>query len=261
MKNRLMQLLAKNRQSQKSYQIKTQANEATIYVYDVIMADDFADFLGGVSAPQFVKDVKDLDVETLHVRINSPGGDVFGARPMAQALREHPANVITYIDGVAASAATVVALAGDEVRMAPGGFFMIHNAWMLTMGDSEELMSDAALLEKVDGTLADDYVRKTQADRDLVVRWMKEETWFEASEALEFGFVDQVTDGSDSAIEARANWDLSAYDHAPTKSISAETVDSQDDEEPEVLPEASEQVSIEAQKVEHMKRSIAAALI
>lgn len=225
------------------------------------MADDFADLLGGVSAPRFVKDIKELDVETIHVRINSPGGDVFGARPMAQALREHPANVITHIDGVAASAATVVALAGDEVRMAPGGFFMIHNAWMLTMGDSEELMSDAALLEKVDGTLVDDYVRKTQADRIQIVQWMKDETWFEATEALDVGFVDQVTDGSDGSAQANTNWDLSAYDHAPSKSINAETIDSPDDEKPEVLPEDCEQVSISAQKVEHMKRSIAAALI
>src|SRR5687767_4269453 len=106
-------------------------DEATIYIYDVI------DSYFGVDAQELVKQLAGLDVKTIHVRINSPGGYVFEARALYNALRRHPAEVISHVDGLAASAASFVALAGDQVLMGEGSFLMIHNAWGIAIGEAE----------------------------------------------------------------------------------------------------------------------------
>lgn len=207
MRNKLMQLFRDNLEVPRTYRTEVHAedDQATIFLYDAI-----GDWLG-ISAEQFVRDVNDLSVSNILLRINSPGGDVFDARAMHTALRQHKAKVTTQIDGLAASAATTVALAGDRVEMVEGGFFMIHNAWSLVMGNAAEMREFADVLEKVDGSIRRDYAAKTGLDDAAVGDFMAAETWFDSAEALEHGFVDGLAEGG----TADARFNLSAYAHAP----------------------------------------------
>lgn len=212
---KLLQLLLSNAETPRQFRCEEKDEEATIYLYDVI--DDY----WGVSAQSFVTQLAALTAKTVHLRVNSPGGDVFAARAMATAVRGYRGKVISHIDGVAASAATYVALAAAEVEMTQGAFFMIHKAWALGIGNSEDMLALAALLEKVDGTIAADYQRKTGKDLDQIQRWMAEETWFTADEALEAGFIDRIFDGD--PVDNR--WDLTAYDKAPRVATAVSDVD------------------------------------
>lgn len=212
-RNPMMKLLADNRGVGR-FEIKAaeQGREATIYLYDAIVdSDEDADWFGGVSAESFVKRLASLDVDTIHLRINSPGGSVFGGRAMETALRNHKATVIAYVDGVAASAASFVAMAADEIEMAQGTFFMIHKAWTMTWGNADDLLKSAELLEKIDGTLATTYHNRTGIAEDELKAMMAAETWIEASEAVEKGFANRVSNGQG----AENRWNLGAYNHAP----------------------------------------------
>lgn len=95
-----------------------ESGESTLYLYDVIVSDDY---WGGISAEKFVKELNALDAPTIHLRINSPGGEVFAARAIEAAIRNHPARIVAHVDGYAASAASFVAVACDEVEIAPAG--------------------------------------------------------------------------------------------------------------------------------------------
>ncbi len=184
-------------------------DEATIYLYDVIVSDDF---FGGVSALDFVKELNSIKAPVINLRINSPGGDVFGARAMETAIREHKSQIIAHIDGQAASAATYVALAADNVKISDGGFFMIHKAWSIALGNADDMLHMAALLEKVDETLVNTYAKRTGKSVDEIAALITDETWFNAQEALDSGFVDEIVSVD---TKAQNNWNLSAYAHAP----------------------------------------------
>lgn len=213
--NRIEQLLHDNAHTPRRYVCQVDANEdaATLWLYDVIGADAW----GGVGAARFAQDVAAIQAPVIHLRINSPGGDVFDARAMATALRAHPARIVAHIDGLAASAASYVALAADEVEISDGAFLMIHNAWGVVLGNRHDLLEMALTLEKIDASIAADYQRKSGQDPATVQRWMDAETWFTAQEALAVGLVDRVTDSSTASTEAAAQqrWNLSAYADAP----------------------------------------------
>lgn len=168
----------------------------------------------GVSAKAFVQELANIDAKTIHLRINSPGGDVFEARAMAVALREHKAKVIAHVDGYAASAASYVALSADEVEIADGAMIMIHKAWTIAFGNSDDLIEVSQLLEKIDADLVRDYVASTGSDQKQIEDWMSAETWFTADEAVEHGFADRKSAEFDGK-KALAGWDVSAYANAP----------------------------------------------
>jgi ATP-dependent Clp protease protease subunit len=196
-------------------------SEATVYIYDFI-SDSSDEWYGGVSASRFVRDIAALDVETLHVRINSPGGDVFAAMTIYNALKRHPARIVTHVDGVAASAASAVLLAGDEVLMGVGTFVMIHNPWVIAVGDAAELRAAADTVEKVEETLAGIYAERTGIPAEEVRALMAAETWYTADGAVAAGFADAVESGTDSATtSAQARFDLSVFAHAPENLRSA----------------------------------------
>lgn len=185
------------------------AGEVEILLYDEIG-------FWGIQAKDFVTELQAIQAETIHLRINSPGGDVFDGLAMFNALREHPAQIITHIDGLAASMASVIALAGNEVRMAENAFFMVHHPWAFTLGNASEHRKRAELLDKLAGSLIGTYVSASGADKAQVTAWMDEETWFTAEEAQEAGFADAIEDGA--AVEA--SFDLSLYQHAPAALVS-----------------------------------------
>lgn len=118
------------------YRISAKANEADVLIYE-----DVGDsWFGGVSAKQFADDLKALGkVDTINLRLNSAGGDVFDGLAIYRQLVDHPARVITHIDGIAASIASVIAMAGTEIRIAEAGFLMIHDAWGMQMGNADDM--------------------------------------------------------------------------------------------------------------------------
>lgn len=216
MPKRLIKLLADNRQaSARRFDVRADAaaDEAEIFLYDAIVDDELeAEWWGGVAPKSFVQALRGITASTIHLRINSPGGSVFAARAMEQALREHSARVVVHIDGLAASAATFIAMAGDEITMAKGALFMIHKAWSYAWGNADDLTETASLLTKIDGTLAQTYADRTKQTTAQIGEWMAAETWFTAEEALQNGFIDQV---AEDAPKAKASWNLSAYAKAP----------------------------------------------
>jgi ATP-dependent protease ClpP protease subunit len=208
--NKLLNLLARN-----AKRGEFRAEDNTLYVYDVIVTSDAdAEWFGGVSSETFVKALRGMTGDVT-VRVNSPGGDVFGGRAMAQAIRDHDGAVTVYVDGYAASAASFLTAAADRVVMAEGAFQMIHNAWTIALGNKDDFLSTAALLDKIDGSIADSYVSaakrrgKEMAAADFAAL-MNEETWLSAQEAIDAGLADEVAEGKVKNV-----WDLSAYSKAP----------------------------------------------
>ncbi len=177
---------------------------AEILIYGEIGADWFGE---GIAAEDLVKELASLDVATLDVRINSVGGQVFEGLAIYNALDRHPAKVTTHIDGMAASIASIVALAGDTVRIAENAFVMIHNAHGFSVGNATAMRKMADILEKLDGSLAETYVAKTGKSSKVIRAMMDEETWFSAAEALEAGMVDEI----DEAMDVAAKFDLSKF--------------------------------------------------
>lgn len=206
--NPLLKLLADNR-GRGLFKVEASADEATIYVYDAIVSDSY---WGGVSATDFVKELAGVTASTIHLRINSPGGEVFAAQAMAQAIREKNAHVVAHVDGYAASAASFLALSADEVVISEGGFFMIHKASTLAWGNADDMKETAALLDKVDGVLVAGYAKETGQDAQQIADWMAAETWFSAEEAVEKGFADRIAEASPKNA---ARWNLAAYAKAP----------------------------------------------
>jgi ATP-dependent Clp protease protease subunit len=205
--------------------VDASGDESVIYLYDQIVPTEVeAQFWGGVAADTIAKTIMGLTTPFVHLRINSPGGDVFAGRAIEQAIRESPATFIAHIDGFAASAASYVALAADEVQIAEGGFIMIHNAWTFAYGNSSDLAAASKLLSQIDGTLVNTYQRETGNTPEQIAQWMDAETWFTSDEAVKYGFADSVSKG---AIKNAARWDLSAYKNAPplSREIEAPALD------------------------------------
>ncbi|MFR8827887.1 MAG: head maturation protease, ClpP-related [Ruminococcus sp.] len=126
------------------------------------------------------------------VFINSPGGDVFAASQIYTMLRNHPGKVTVKIDGIAASAASVVAMAGDETLISPTGMLMIHDPMTLAYGNKADMEQTITMLEEVKESILNAYVQKSHQSRETLSQLMSEETWMNAEKALELGLVDGI---------------------------------------------------------------------
>lgn len=175
-----------------------------VLIYDYIGRD-------GVTAKQVIKSLATIDEGDVHIRINSPGGSVFEGMAIFNAIRRQGNRIVTHIDGLAASMGSVIALAGDEVRMAGNALMMIHNPWSLAIGDSEDMRREAELLDKIKKQIVDIYMERSGAARSDVEALMDLETWFDSEEASEFDFVDEVEGDRD----AQASFDLSVFQRVP----------------------------------------------
>lgn len=166
----------------------------------------------GISAESFMAALKQVPANhRINLRIYSPGGSVFDGNVIFNALQRHPGGVVTHIDGLAASMASVVALAGKPVKMASNALYMIHNVSGGAHGDAEDLRKTADLIEKIQQTIVDAYTKRTGKSADEIAKMMDEETWFTAAEAKEHGFVDEVTE----EVKMAATFDLSGFKKAP----------------------------------------------
>jgi len=191
---------------------------------DIWLYGDIGESWSGdsVTAKDLSDELKNLaGVKEITLRINSPGGNVFDGLAMYNALKKFPARIVTEIDGMALSIASIIALAGDEVRMAGNAVYMIHNPWTMTAGDAAEMRKVADQLDLVRDSLAGTYAIKTKDRSSLeqISEWMNAETWFNSDEALKAGFVDEITD----PIEIAAKYDLSRY-HYKNMPVVAEKI-------------------------------------
>lgn len=169
---------------------------------------DIYDEIGGwgISAKQFAESLAALgDVGELDIHIHSPGGDVFDGTAIYNLLKQHKARKVVTVDGLAASMASVIAMAGDTIRMPENALMMIHNPWMWTGGSAEELRKNADLLDKMAGQLRGAYVAKSGKTDDEIKAIMDAETWLTGSEAKAAGLADEVLD----AVAVAAKLDLS----------------------------------------------------
>ncbi len=174
-----------------------------IFLYDEIG-------LGSVTAAWFAGELaKATGPVTVH--INSPGGSIFEGLAIMAAINKHRAPVAIEIDGIAASIASVLAMAGRPIRMASNGMLMIHNATTLMHGDAAALRKQAATLEQVQGQLVDVYAKKTGIEAERLLAMMDEETWLTAADAKALGFVDEIME----PMRMAACFDLSKYRNAP----------------------------------------------
>jgi ATP-dependent Clp protease protease subunit len=172
-------------------QFQAKGNRGEIWLYDQIGASFWGD---GITAKTFQKELSALGkVTNITLRINSPGGDVFDGFAIYNQLVQHPADIDVEVDGVAASIASIIAMAGNKIRIAKNAMMMIHNPQGVAIGDSTEMDRVKALLEQVKGNLVGTYVDRTGNKAGDVEAWMDEETWFTAEAAVERGFADAVT--------------------------------------------------------------------
>lgn len=188
------------------YRIEAKETDETaeIIIYDVIGwpyndAFDLVRALGNIKA------------KNITVRINSPGGDVFDGVAIFNALKDHDARVTTKIEGLAASMASIVALAGDEVQAHKNAMYMIHDPWVLAAGNQYDLREIADILGKIGVNMLDIYYDKSNIGKRELKAMMKEETWFTAAEAKDRGLIDTVLE----AGAAKAKFDLSIFANVP----------------------------------------------
>lgn len=221
MNPKLIQLLLDNRRADGkplSYieAAKSDDDEAQVFLYDPIVGQRWmAEMLGHVCAQDLVPQLEGIKAKTIRLRINCPGGDVFAMQAIMNSIRNHSARFIAQVDGIAASAATAIAMACDEVVMQPGTNFMIHNCQGIAMGNKNDMLAMAEVQGKVDSAMAQAYADKTGKSLDEIAAFMDAETWFTAEQAVENGFADQLMKPEKKSAKAATEWNLTAFANAP----------------------------------------------
>ena len=192
-----------------------------------------ATWWGDEVTPQQFKD--DLDalggISNLDIYINSGGGDVLAGQAIHSMLKRHKAYKTVYIDGLAASIASVIAMAGDKIIMPKNASMMIHNAWTLIAGNKDDLRKMADDMEKIDAGIVATYAEKTGLDESEIVSLMNAETWFTADEAVKKGFADEIEETKQIAasmdgeflVYGNQRFDIGRYKHRPDIPCEAHT--------------------------------------
>lgn len=175
------------------YSLAVEDRKADIFVYGDITSCPWLE--NDVSSHNLAKEIEGLDVDYINVYINSYGGEVAEGLAIYNQLRRHKAKVKTYCDGFACSAASVVFMAGDERIMSNASLLMIHNAWMYTTGDPNQLRKDAEDLEVITQASVNAYMSRVNITEDKLKEMMDAETWIAPADALEMGFATSIVDG------------------------------------------------------------------
>jgi ATP-dependent protease ClpP protease subunit len=203
-------LRAQARQQQPWYRFKNVAGEEV----ELLLYDEIGGW--GTFADEFLAELKAITAPRLRVKVNSPGGSVFEGVALANALRAHPAEVTVQVDGIAASIASVIAVAADRVVMQPQSMLMVHDASGVCLGNAKDMAEMAALLDKISDNIADAYVAKAGGERAAWRQVMRTETWYTAEEAVTAGLADEVMPSrkqqpDEAEPEMRKSFDLAAY--------------------------------------------------
>ena len=165
-------------------------DDRTISVYDVIGHDYWTG--EGVTAKRIAGALRSLGKGPVTVNVNSPGGDMFEGLAIYNLLREHPGEITVKVLGLAASAASIIAMAGDTIQIARAGFLMVHNCWVLAIGNRHDLRDTADTLEPFDRAMADIYAARTGGELKAMQKLMDAESWIGGSDAIEKGFADEL---------------------------------------------------------------------
>lgn len=184
----------------------TKDGGAEIAIYDEIG-------MWGITAKDFFDDLKALgDVSHIALHINSPGGEVFAGISIYNMLARHKAEITVTIDGIAASIASLVAMAGDTIIMPENAMMMIHDPSGVVIGTSKDMREIAAALDKMKQAMIAAYAAKSGKDRGEIADIMSDETWFSAQEAVDAGFADEI----EQPVKIAANFDLTKFRNAPS---------------------------------------------
>lgn len=177
-------------------------DDATISIYDSI-GENWEGT--GVTAKRISAALRSIGVRDLTVNVNSPGGDFFEGVAIYNLLREHKAKVSVRVMGVAASAASVIAMSGDEILMGDGAFLMIHNAWAVAIGNRHDMTATASILEPFDAAMAKVYSQRAGITQAEAATMMDKETWIGADDAVELGFASGLIDSAEISRGASAS--------------------------------------------------------
>lgn len=170
---------------------------------EVLLYEDIGSW--GITAKDFIEQVKATGAKKLTVRINSSGGSVFDGLAIYNYLASLP-DVTTIVEGVAASMASVIALAGKTRKIAANSFFMVHSPWSYAIGTADEMRDTADLLDKLSSSLASIYLKRTGKTEEEIKRWMEQDTWFDGAESLAAGLATEVTDSVEVTASLRPSF-------------------------------------------------------
>ena len=191
------------------YEISNSASDVT----DIYIFNDIGTF--GVSAQSFIEEIKEYEDNELAIHINSLGGEVFDGMAIYSIIQRRKAKTTVYIEGIAASIASVIAVAADRVIMSENSLLMIHNAWGGGNGDASEMRKQADVLDKISNEIAEIYVKKTKRPYNEIVDMMREETWLTAEEAVALGFADAISE----PIKVAAKYDVSKFKNITNEEV------------------------------------------
>lgn len=180
-------------------------SKGSLYIYDTIGGFDWMTGAEGVTAKKVADALAEMGgVKTLDIFINSGGGDIFEAKAILAQLARFSGEKVVHIDGIAASAATLIAMAGDTIITAPAATWMIHEVSAMAWGRASDLRALADVLDLENKTFAETYAARTGQKLDAVVGWMAAETWMNAEEAMARGFTDQIAETKSNDVGAQA---------------------------------------------------------
>lgn len=177
-------------------------DDNVITMFDVIGEDWWTG--GGVTAKKVASQLRAIGDRPVEVHVNSPGGDMFEGIAIYNVLREHSQPVTVKVMGMAASAASVLAMAGDEILIGAASFLMIHNCWVVAVGNRHDMAETSAFLEPFDSAMADVYAERSKSDRKAIAKWMDQETYMSGSMAIERGFADGLLAADKITTDAQA---------------------------------------------------------
>lgn len=178
------------------YNLKADADKTPV----LSIFDDIGAY--GVSANSFLTDLRTVTTDAVDVEINSPGGDVFAGLAIYNGLRASGKKINVKVLGLAASAASLVAMAGDTIEMPENTFMMIHNPWGFVMGGADEMRNTADVLDKIGPSLVSTYAKRTGKTDQEITALLDAETWMTAQEAVDAGFATSVT----AALAVKASY-------------------------------------------------------
>lgn len=209
------------------FTMKASEKSAEIVIYDEIGKSWWGEET--VSAKSFLDELTALgEVDQIDLRINSPGGDVFDGVAIHNAIKNHKANVTAYVDGLAASAASFIAMAANKIVMPANSFMLVHGASGFSFGNADDMRAVADDLDRIDKSLTATYVARSKSSTAKVKALMKEDRLMDAAEAKEWGFADEVT----SERRMAAKYSLRLLPQAAAEKVRAETGEGQGDPPP-----------------------------
>lgn len=173
-----------------------------ITMFDVIGEDFWSG--GGITAKKVSAQLRAIGARPVEVQINSPGGDMFEGIAIYNVLREHPQPITVKVMGMAASAASIIAMAGDTIEIGAASFLMIHNCWVIAVGNRHDMRETADFLEPFDQAMVDVYAARTGQDAKAIAAWMDDETFMSGSTAIDRGFADELLSADAMKVDEKA---------------------------------------------------------